>query len=464
MASCIFAPHALGKDQTGGFQVLRRSHHRPLPQQPGGDRRSERMRKIQRDRCRSLGDGREFGEDAAWRVDGRRHLQRLVHAQAGGHRQHRADLRQQRRRGRGAVRPVRPDLGQAPGLARRPVALFSEWRALPAARHHRPVPGHRPGAAQLFHHRAGDDLAHHRGASRGAAGVSRGGGRHLQVQGAAPRDGEPHPPHPREPGTAGRRARRGGQAAPPSGAPGRHRREVQDPEGRRASGARRAAGPASGGHADGRGAARSPDRGAGERPGGGGGRAARGGGEDRARARRACRGQRPFQPGAGPLLRDRCRDRASRGGHPVCARGAPPAGDRPAAGGARPGRGARAGAAGPEPTAAARRGAGARPPAPGGGAPCRRGGERRAGEGRGGDGRLAGGMGPIQRTGQRAGAAGPGGAHPDQPSGAAGPAVAPPHRAQPRGAAAPLGRGAGGGDRRTAAARAGGGRRLGADP
>jgi chromosome segregation protein len=49
------------------------------------------------------------------------------------------------------------------------------------------------GAAQLRDHRAGHDLAPHRGEARGTAHLHRGSRRHLQVQGAPPRDRKPHP-------------------------------------------------------------------------------------------------------------------------------------------------------------------------------------------------------------------------------------------------------------------------------
>ena len=52
-----------------------------------------------------------------------------------------------------------------------------------------------PGIAQLRDHRAGHDLARHRGTGRRHARLHRGGGRHLAVQGASPRDRGSHRRH-----------------------------------------------------------------------------------------------------------------------------------------------------------------------------------------------------------------------------------------------------------------------------
>ena len=56
---------------------------------------------------------------------------------------------------------------------------FINGGALPPQGHHAAVPGHGPGLAQLRHHRAGHDLARHRGAQRRHARLRRGGRRHL---------------------------------------------------------------------------------------------------------------------------------------------------------------------------------------------------------------------------------------------------------------------------------------------
>ena len=66
---------------------------------------------------------------------------------------------------------------QAPGVARRQLQLLHQWRALPPQGHHAAVPGHGPRLAQLRDHRAGHDLAHHRGKARGHARLRRGGRR-----------------------------------------------------------------------------------------------------------------------------------------------------------------------------------------------------------------------------------------------------------------------------------------------
>ncbi len=79
-----------------------------------------------------------------------------------------------------AVRRLRRGVAAAHGRPRRLVKLLSQWRALPPQGHHAAVPGHRPGQSQLRHHRAGHDLARHRGPAddmrmfvEEAAGISR---------------------------------------------------------------------------------------------------------------------------------------------------------------------------------------------------------------------------------------------------------------------------------------------------
>ena len=66
--------------------------------------------------------------------------------------------------------------------------LLHQRRPLPPQGHHPAVPRHRPGLAQLRDHRAGHDLARHRGARRRHARLRRGGRRHFALQGAPPRD------------------------------------------------------------------------------------------------------------------------------------------------------------------------------------------------------------------------------------------------------------------------------------
>ncbi len=75
--------------------------------------------------------------------------------------------------------------------------------------------------------------------ARRAARLRRGSGRHLQVQGAPPRDREPHRAHQGEPRAPDRRARGSRQAAAPPAAPGRHGAPLPDPEAGRAQADRR---------------------------------------------------------------------------------------------------------------------------------------------------------------------------------------------------------------------------------
>ena len=104
-----------------------------------------------------------------------------------------------RRPARRPVRRLHRGLAQARRDARRPVRVLPERRALPPQGHHAAVPRHGPRLAQLRDHRAGHDLARHRGQGRGHARVPRGGRRHLALQGAPPGDREPHRAHAGEP-------------------------------------------------------------------------------------------------------------------------------------------------------------------------------------------------------------------------------------------------------------------------
>ncbi len=108
-------------------------------------------------------------------------------------------------------------------VARRHLRLLHQRRPLPAQGHHAAVPGHRPRLAQLRHHRAGHDLARDRGPARGHARLHRGGGGHLALQGASPRDRNAHRRHARESCAPAGPARRGRQADPPPAAPGQRR-------------------------------------------------------------------------------------------------------------------------------------------------------------------------------------------------------------------------------------------------
>ena len=124
------------------------------------------------------------------------------------------------------------------------VRLLPERRSLPPQGHHAAVPRHRAGLAQLRDHRAGHDFARHRSAPRRAARLHRGSGRHLQVQGAPPRDREPHRAHQGEPRAAERRARGSREAVAPPAASGGHRAPLPGAEAGRAQADRRVAGAA----------------------------------------------------------------------------------------------------------------------------------------------------------------------------------------------------------------------------
>ena len=72
----------LTKVKTRRFQVLRRSDHGALPDQPDRRRGPERLRQVEHHRRGALGHGRTLGAPSARRLDGRRDLQRLGRAQA----------------------------------------------------------------------------------------------------------------------------------------------------------------------------------------------------------------------------------------------------------------------------------------------------------------------------------------------------------------------------------------------
>ncbi len=206
--------------------------------------RSQRLRQVQHHRCRALGARGGLREASARRVHGRRHLQRLDRAQAGGAGGDRTGFRQHRRHARRRVRELCRDRDPPYRQPRRVVALLPQRHAVPAARYHRHLSRHRPRPAQLRDHRAGHDLAPDRSQARGSARLHRGGRGHLQVQGAAQGYREPHPPHAREPRAPDglSRGTRAPVAAPQ--APGRGRRALLGAEDRGAAHQRRAAGAA----------------------------------------------------------------------------------------------------------------------------------------------------------------------------------------------------------------------------
>ncbi len=180
-----FAPHP---DQARRFQVVRRSDDHRHAGPARRHRRPQRLRQVERHRRRALGARRIQGVGAARRVDAGRHLQRRRRPQAGRPRVGRASFRQQPRPHRRPVGPVRRDLDQARADARRRLDVLHQQHPGPPPRHPRPLPRHRPRAARLRDHRAGHDLARHRGEARGASRVPRGSRRRVEVQGAAQGD------------------------------------------------------------------------------------------------------------------------------------------------------------------------------------------------------------------------------------------------------------------------------------
>ena len=223
------APHA---PQTGRIQVVRRPDDHRCSEPARRRSRSERLRQVQHHRRGALGARRDPRERAARRVDAGRDLQRLGAARPGGAGERRARVRQQPRQGRRPVVAVRRDLGQARPAARRRIVVPHQQHAGPPPRHPRHLPRHRTRPARVRDHRAGDDLAGDRGEAGGAAHLPGGGGRRLQVQGAAPRDRASPRRHAGEPGARRRhpaRARDADREAHPSG---RDRAPVQGAAGR----------------------------------------------------------------------------------------------------------------------------------------------------------------------------------------------------------------------------------------
>ena len=123
----------------------------------------------------------------------------------------------------------------SPGDARRAVRVFPERHQVSSPRHHGHLPGHRVRSAQLLDHRAGHDQPAGRGEAGRPAGLSRGSGRDLQVQGAPPRNRESDPAHRGEPRAAERHTRGADAAARPPAAPGPRRRALSRIEGRGAA-------------------------------------------------------------------------------------------------------------------------------------------------------------------------------------------------------------------------------------
>ena len=185
-------------DQARRLQVVRRPHRHRHARPARRHRRSERLRQVERDRRGALGARRVEGVGAARRVDAGRHLQRRRRAQAGRPRLRRAAVRQQPRAHRRPVGPVHRDLDQARADARRRLVVLHQQHPGTPPRHPRPLPRHRARPARVRDHRAGHDLARHRGEARGAAHLPRGSRRRFQVQGAAQGNRRPAGRHARE--------------------------------------------------------------------------------------------------------------------------------------------------------------------------------------------------------------------------------------------------------------------------
>ena len=179
-------------DQAGRLQVVRRSDHHRNPRTARRDRRSERLRQIQRHRRRALGARRVEGLRTSRRVDAGRHLQRCGRTCAGRAGLGRALLRQQPGPHRRPVGQLRRTVDQARADPRRRFDLLHQQHPGPSPRYPRPVPGHGTRPPRLRHHRAGHDRPGHRGEARGAARVPRGSGRGVEVPRTAQGDGKPH--------------------------------------------------------------------------------------------------------------------------------------------------------------------------------------------------------------------------------------------------------------------------------
>ena len=322
--------------QTRRFQDLRRSHHRAHPRQPRRSGRAQWLRQVEHHRRRALGAGRDARVRVARRVDAGRDLQRLDHAQAGVARECRAGLRQRRGQGRRAVVALCRDLGEACARPLGRVDLLHQQRPCPPQGRDRPLPGHRSGSARLRDHRAGHDLAHHRGAPGRDPWLPGGGrGRH-QVPRAAQGDR----------GSAARRAR---QPRPPRRHPHGARRAHRAPRGagrgggalpRARRGARREAAALVAGQAQ-RGARRAGARGGllerGEQPHRGRQRPPAGARDQRGvAARRALRGIRSGARGAERPVRGERRGRTPGDRAAASRRGAQAAGGAPGAARTRP--------------------------------------------------------------------------------------------------------------------------------
>ena len=148
--------------RTGGdlrLQVLLREGRSRLSRPGHRRRRTQRLRKIEHLRCSRLGSGRAERARAAWRADGRRHLQRLRQTPAprdgGSDRDARVRQRQRQRRQRGRRSGPRAAARRPPRLPRRRGRVLSERQAGPLQGRSGSPARDRSLRARVFGHRTG---------------------------------------------------------------------------------------------------------------------------------------------------------------------------------------------------------------------------------------------------------------------------------------------------------------------
>ena len=185
-------PDATKQDQACRLQIIRRSHHHSLPEQPRWRGRAERVWQVECHRCRTLGHGRKLGEPPSGRFHHRRDIQRLEFQKTGWRRIGRIAVRQFGDNARRAICQVLGNRHTTRGSEGRDINVLPERHTMPPKRHYRRISWHRARPAQLLDHRAGHDFQGDRGKTGRNADLHRGSCRYFEIQGAPPGDLQPY--------------------------------------------------------------------------------------------------------------------------------------------------------------------------------------------------------------------------------------------------------------------------------
>ena len=227
--SRVFLRNVSERNRHQRVQKLRGPHAHRTFAGHHGDRRTERLRKIEHRRRDSLGARRTEREGAARRLDARRHFLGNGQTQTAALLRSRTRLRGLRK---GTRHRVQRGFRHAPRFAGRRLGLFSQRQSLPPQGHPAPVHGHGHRPRLLLVHGAGANRPDSLRQSRGTPHAFRGSRRHHALQGATQgsaretraRRPEPRPHHRRRRGSFaahGLAEAAGGEGAalPPRAAP-----------------------------------------------------------------------------------------------------------------------------------------------------------------------------------------------------------------------------------------------------